>query len=211
MQAIGKVYIMGSSFSYDVVIDLPNIEFLQKPEAFSHCTVPKGVDIRLSKCDVDINSIRIGLQAYNEAIYTEVNEKIAQIFQMLPLEYGNRTSLKRGIFDGLGIALKWVGGVATSGDLSLLQKRLSKLEGFIADNEQGSRIELERVSVIQKLTAARMDEIVRDVKHYAMSMSSAFDDVLVRNSALVGEVNLMKMYMAKTIYSVSQRIYSTSQ
>jgi len=117
---------------------------------------------------------------------------------MLPLEYGNKTSLKRGIFDGLRIALKWVGGVATSGDLSLLKKRLSKLEGFIADKKQGRFIEMGRVSVIQKLTAARMDEIMRDVKQYAMSMSSAFDDVLVKNSALVGEVNLLKMYMAKT-------------
>jgi len=128
-----------------------------------------------------IRDIPAELQIYAENIYHDINRKIDQIIEILPREIdilpkaGNK---KRGLFDALGNVLAYVTGIATAGDLNLLEQRLRILESFVSDNQEVSRTELGHLLVAEHLLARRMDVVLKNVKTHAHAVDTRLQSLI---------------------------------
>jgi len=122
------------------------------------------------KCSIGILTMRLVLRNYSLLIYDEVRLKIEQIYRMIPPEFEVPRRSQHGLVDGLGKLLRYVGGVATLEDVKKMQGRLSLLENYISDNQQGTRTELGRLLVAEKLLSRKMDLMLADVRGHALEV-----------------------------------------
>jgi len=125
MTKIGETFIVSSFFSYHYVLEMPNKTGVEVPIGRQIC---EGIhDTGFANATFDnkcIQDIPAELQIYAENIYAEINNKIAQITNMLPRELdilpkGGRQ--KKGLFDGLGTVLAYVNGITTESELTKLE------------------------------------------------------------------------------------------
>jgi len=72
---------------------------------------------------------------------------------MVPPEFEMPRRSQRGLVDGFGKLLRYVAGVATVEEVKKMHGRLSLLENYISDNQQGTRSELGRLLVVEKLVS----------------------------------------------------------
>jgi len=78
------------------------------------------------KCTMGILTMRLVLRNYSLLIYNKVRLKIEQIYRMVPPEFEVPRRSQRGLMDGLGKLLRYVGGVATLEDVKKLQGDYSR-------------------------------------------------------------------------------------
>jgi len=88
MKLLGQSYAVSSSFTYDLIFDLPDAKDNHKPEELAHCQnehAPNNeTESDYMKCIWVIHKIRWILREYILTIYEDVKTKIKQIYQIIP-------------------------------------------------------------------------------------------------------------------------------
>jgi len=201
MTKIGETYIVSSKFDYHFVLEMPNKTGVLVPRGRHICVGNNYTGFANATFDNrSIRDIPAELQIYAENIYHDMNRKIDQIIDMLPREIdilpkaGNK---KRGLFDGLGNILAYVTGIATEGDLNVLEQRLRILESFVSDNQEVSRTELGHLLVAERLLACKMDVLLENIKTHAHAVDTCLQSLIARTSGVEREMNYVRTYIVK--------------
>jgi len=201
MTKIWETYIVSSKFDSHFVLEMPNKTGVSAPRGCHICVGNNDTSFANATFDNRcIRDIPAELQIYAENIYHDINRKIDQIIDMLPREKdilpkaGNK---KRSLFDGLGNILAYVTGIATEGDLNILEQRLRTLESFVSDNQEASRTELGHLLVAERLLARRMDVLLENVKTHAYSVDTRLQSLIARTSGMERQMNYVRTYIVK--------------
>jgi len=189
MTKIGETFIVSSSFSYHFALEMQNKTGVEVPIGCPICEGVHDTDFVNNRC---IRDIPAELQFYAEKLYADINNKIAQITNMLPWELESLSKggiQKKGLFEGVGRLLAYVTGIATESDLTRLEQRLRILESFVFDNHDSSRTQLGHLLVVERLFAHRVDVILEDFKTNAHEVGLHMQLLIARTEGVGREVN----------------------